>query len=241
MARPVCKGFVEVGKLISLLQRIRPWRFLSRPRWRYARSGPHKTLGVERRFLNQASGTPFDCQALSSSPSRKPSSVEQRPRTLIDQTLRCHRHSSGGKTLSAPQHRPGDPGQLVGEGDDRDVAMGSAHEALRPSAKRRVALSHIGQRRARAPWISCLRRYLLPRLLIPSSFGFPPVVNCRGTRPSHAARSRPRSKLSARPTAATRADATIAPMPGIVVSRRASSTPRTESPSENKLNRRNHL
>ena len=33
-----------------------------RPRWRYARSGPHKSLGVERRFLNQASGAPFDCQ-----------------------------------------------------------------------------------------------------------------------------------------------------------------------------------
>src|SRR6202044_1890905 len=44
-----------------------------------------------------------------------------------------------------------------------------------------------------------------------------------GTRPSHAARSRPRSKLSAWPTAATRADATIAPTPGIVVSRWASS------------------
>jgi transposase len=43
----------------------------SRPRWRYARSSPHKSLGVERRFLNQASGAPFDCQAISSSPSRK--------------------------------------------------------------------------------------------------------------------------------------------------------------------------
>jgi len=42
-----------------------------RPRWRYARSGPHKSLGVERRFLNQASEAPFDCQAISSSPSRK--------------------------------------------------------------------------------------------------------------------------------------------------------------------------
>jgi transposase len=31
------------------------------PRWRYARSGPHKLFGVERRFLNQVSGTPFDC------------------------------------------------------------------------------------------------------------------------------------------------------------------------------------
>ena len=62
---------------------------------------------------------------------------------------------------------------------------------------------------------------MLSRLLIPSSFGLPPVVNCRGTRPSQAARSRPWSKLSAWPTAATRADATIAPKPGIVVSRRA--------------------
>ena len=35
---------------------------------------------------------------------------------------------------------------------------------------------------------------MLPRLLIPSSFGLPPVVNCRGTRPSQAARSRPWSK-----------------------------------------------
>jgi len=42
-----------------------------RPRWRYARSGPHKSLGVERRFLNQACEAPFDCQAISSSPSRK--------------------------------------------------------------------------------------------------------------------------------------------------------------------------
>jgi transposase len=44
-----------------------------RPRWRYARSGPHKTPGVRsRRFLNQDSEAPFDCQAIPSSPSRKP-------------------------------------------------------------------------------------------------------------------------------------------------------------------------
>lgn len=65
MARPVCKGFVEIA-LISLLQRIRPRRCFSLPRWRYARPGPHKTLGVDRRFLNQDSRAPFDCQAISS-------------------------------------------------------------------------------------------------------------------------------------------------------------------------------
>jgi putative endonuclease len=47
---------------VSLLQRIRPRRSSSRPRWRYARFGPHKRLGVERRFLNQVSEAPFDCQ-----------------------------------------------------------------------------------------------------------------------------------------------------------------------------------
>ena len=39
-----------------------------RPRWRYARPGPHKTLGIERHFLKQVSRTPFDCQAISLPP-----------------------------------------------------------------------------------------------------------------------------------------------------------------------------
>ena len=69
-------------------------------------------------------------------------------------------------------------------------------------------------RAARAPWISILRRYLLPRLLIPSSFGLPPVVICFGTSPSQAARSRPRPKVSALPIAATSAVAFSGPIPG---------------------------
>jgi transposase len=52
MARPVCKGFDRERRMISLLQRIRPRRIFSRPRWRYARSGPHKAFGVERRFFD---------------------------------------------------------------------------------------------------------------------------------------------------------------------------------------------
>ena len=54
--------------MISLLQRIRLRRTPSQPRWRYAHSGPHKLPGVERGFLNQAFGAPFDCQAISISP-----------------------------------------------------------------------------------------------------------------------------------------------------------------------------
>jgi hypothetical protein len=50
---------------------FRPWTIAatypasedsSQPRWRYAHSGPHKLPDVERRFLNQAFGVPFDCQ-----------------------------------------------------------------------------------------------------------------------------------------------------------------------------------
>src|ERR1700678_400287 len=61
-----------------------------------------------------------------------------------------HRHSCDGEPFSAPQHRPGDPGELVGEGHDRDVAMGAVHEPFGPSSERSVALSYIGQRRARS-------------------------------------------------------------------------------------------
>ena len=53
MARPVASGFFECA-MIGLLQRIRP-RTKTRPRWRYARSGPHKLRGVKCHFLNQVS------------------------------------------------------------------------------------------------------------------------------------------------------------------------------------------
>ena len=61
MARPVCKGFFEIdGQSVCFnVSGLEGPSF--RPRWRYARSGPHKSLGVERRFLGQASRTPFDC------------------------------------------------------------------------------------------------------------------------------------------------------------------------------------
>lgn len=57
----------------------------------------------------------------------------------------------------------------------------------------------------RAPWISILRRYLLPRFVMPSSLGRPPVGTCCGTRPSQAAESRPRAKVLTSPIAATSA------------------------------------
>ena len=58
----------------------------------------------------------------------------------------------------------------------------------------------------------------------PNRRGLPPVVACRGTSASHAARLRPRAKVSASLTAATSAVALSAPTPGMLVSRRAASS-----------------
>ncbi len=77
-------------------------------------------------------------------------------------------HSLDGESLASPQHRPSDPCQLVGEGDDRNIVMGAVLKspfAHRPSGVSRV--SYVGGKAASAPWTRSLRRYLLPRLLIP--------------------------------------------------------------------------
>jgi transposase len=47
----------------------------SRPRWRSARPGPHKTGGVGRHILNQVSRTPIDCQAILLPTRRRPSAA----------------------------------------------------------------------------------------------------------------------------------------------------------------------
>lgn len=89
--------------------------------------------------------------------------------------------------------------------------------AMRPRshAPSGVLLLSSEGRAARAPWISNLRKYLFPRLVMASSLSLPPVVTCRGTSPSHAARSRPRAEVVAFPTAAARAVAISTPMPGM--------------------------
>jgi hypothetical protein len=67
----------------------------------------------------------------------------------------------------------------------------------------------------RAPRISSVRRYLSPRLLIPSNRTRPPVPVCRGTNPSQVANSRPDLKAFASPSVATAAVALSSPTPGI--------------------------
>ena len=65
--------------------------------------------------------------------------------------------------------------------------------SARSEPPRGVALVSSPGRADRAPWISSLRRYLLPRLVMPTRRGLPLVVTWRGTRPSRAARSRQRA------------------------------------------------
>ena len=149
-----------------------------RPRWRYARFGSHKTYGVERHFLNQESRTPFDCQAISHSPS---ANIIVRSPCQADQPLLCRPMQSPGVGLFvAPEHRPGNPDQLVGASHHGDNGMEARHQLARPPPNE-VSRSRTYGGAAGAPWINCFRRCLLPRLLIPITFGFPPVVHCPPT------------------------------------------------------------
>src|SRR6185312_1839234 len=74
-------------------------------------------------------------------------------------------------------------------------------------------------RLALAPLIRSRRKYWLPRLDMPPNRFLPPVEFCRGTRPSHAANSRPLRKPLGSATIAATAVAIMGPMPGIVAKR----------------------
>ena len=175
MARPVCKGFFESAADQSA-STYPASEDSSQPRWRYAHSGPHKLPGVERRFLNQAFGAPFDCQAISISPLAN----------LIDRSARfgsspTNDYAATGSPLTtnlSPRRSTAQAilASLLANATMATLGWARSSSALahRPSG---VSRSATWGNAARAPWISSLRRYLLPRLLMPRSFGLPPVVN----------------------------------------------------------------
>src|SRR5262249_37948998 len=72
---------------------------------------------------------------------------------------------------------------------------------------------------ALAPLIIGRRKYWLPRFEILPRRVLPPVEFCRGTRPSHAANSRPLRNAVGSPTVAAMAVAMIGPIPGIIPAR----------------------
>ena len=117
------------------------------------------------------------------------------------------------------QDAPSDAGELVGQGNRELVPVQSSDAVLSHAPK-----LYRGQLRGRirstfAAWINSVRRYLLPRLEMRPRTERPPVLYCRGTRPSQAPKSRPRSKASPLPIAATRPVEITGPMPGTVISR----------------------
>ena len=64
-----------------------------------------------------------------------------------------------------------------------------------------------------------LTEVFLPRLLIPSRRGLPPVVACAGTMPSQAEKSRPLRKADPFPTVAIMRVEANGPIPGISIKR----------------------
>src|SRR3954453_2309955 len=96
---------------------------------------------------------------------------------------------------------------MLGRRRRKPITHGSALVALERS---RLAL---------APLMSNRRKYWLPRLDIPPRRLLPPVEFCRGTKPSHAANSRPLRKPLGSATIAAIAVAMMGPMPGIVAKR----------------------
>src|SRR6185312_10972770 len=108
----------------------------------------------------------------------------------------------------------------------RAVLFANATATTRLGRRRRSPITHGSalvaferSRLALAPLIRSRRKYWLPRLDMPPNRFLPPVGFCRGTRPSHAANSRPLRKPLGSATIAATAVAIMGPMPGIVAKR----------------------
>ena len=165
------------------------------------RPGPHNSFGVERHVSDQGSRSPFYCQAISLPP---PANIVLDRRLSRFLGYRLRRRLLRFKAAPGAQNRPNDPCQLVRKCHDDNVYMCSRSQAAQPFAE-----CGIGCRQRRHSGTCAVDRQLaqvyvatLPRLVIPFRRGLPTVVCCRGTRPSQAARSRPRAKLCPLPMAA---------------------------------------
>ena len=75
MARPVGKRFQRYG--VAVCTNVSGLEAEPPPRWRSARSDPHKRVGVWRHLFDQDFGTPIDCQAISLPP---PADIPDRSR-----------------------------------------------------------------------------------------------------------------------------------------------------------------
>lgn len=86
-------------------------------------------------------------------------------------------------SLASREHRPDNAGVLRGQCHRRTLVAASGDQFAQP-ATGRSCLSLNAASTARVPWISNMRRYLSPCLVMRPSRVLPPVLYCRGTRPS---------------------------------------------------------
>ena len=170
MARPVCKGFVEIAADQSASTYPASKNSPFRPRWRYARSGPHKLSGLEGHRICQASGAPFDCQAISSSPL---ANIFWRSDALYVQTPEfyaamvgcaanlCCRRSTAQAILAS----------LLAKATTATLRWARPNSAFahRPSGVSRSATKGGA---ARAPWIGCFAEICVAALADPEQLRF---------------------------------------------------------------------
>ena len=181
MARPVCKGFCRDRRLISLLQRIRPRRSLP------GQDGDTRAqvlINSSARRAPRFRNSRLPERRLTVRPSRRHPLATSR---LHDWRFRSDRSEFYSATdtalarqgVSALQLRPGDPRQLVGQGDDHDFAMVPAISPVSPTGQAACRARPHRAEAARAPRISCLRRYFVAALADPEQLleSLPPVVN----------------------------------------------------------------
>ena len=113
------------------------------------------------------------------------------------------------------RHGPDHLSLLVGQRTTHNHLWLPCHEGSEPTV---VAAPFLTTQRITlmAPTMSSLRMPAWPILLTAPSFVFPPVDLCRGTRPSHAAKLRPLSKVSRPGAKAATAPAVTGPIPGVL-------------------------
>ena len=127
--------------------------------------------GVERHFTPEAFRTPVDCQAIFLTPHADIGRPTNASPTKLGSGRGLYRLVDA---VVAQQGSDGS-GHLGRQRHDGGVGMRPRQQAPQPLTDPRVALCKVGIA-ARAPWVSILRRYLLPRLVIPRRRGRPPVV-----------------------------------------------------------------
>ncbi len=148
--------------------------------------------------------------------------------SICTQLSCCQRWPRLPVSVAMDDDRPGDTANLVGQCDGLRLGRSTRHQSSEPWPLQRAVLLRVADNGHRAD-DEQPSQYRLPCLVMLPSLSLPPVDCCFGTSPIHAARLRPDPNAFQSPISATRAVATIGPMPGISSSRRLASHERCQA------------